>query len=272
MRWPDPKEPDPITDEQVGVLSELLSGAPSPDELEGFLIFCSRLVDEFGHHRTRELADVFRTTTPAGQAALRASLRDLRERVGGLDAYEADYPVTVIPPRPAFPLVRIIGIERIAPVVYRVLDSQAPVRGTRTTIQGFIARTGRLPAVPRQRRPVRRTKPRFHWCSYRAWPDPATTREALQILPEWSDCALRATIPTAAIARSAFLAFNGDLQDPTNTRLKFVKYFLEPLAQDHGPLEGGGLQIGVAGAPRVALLEAWSDTAQEWRVVWRARD
>jgi hypothetical protein len=62
MRWPDPDEPDPITDDQVRVLFELLGGSVPEEELEGFLIVCSRLVDEFGGHRTRELADIFRTS------------------------------------------------------------------------------------------------------------------------------------------------------------------------------------------------------------------
>jgi hypothetical protein len=35
MRWPDPREPDPITDEQVRVLFELLGGSVSDEELEG---------------------------------------------------------------------------------------------------------------------------------------------------------------------------------------------------------------------------------------------
>ena len=37
MRWSDPGQPDPITDEQVRMLFELLGGSVSDEELEGFL-------------------------------------------------------------------------------------------------------------------------------------------------------------------------------------------------------------------------------------------
>jgi hypothetical protein len=270
MRWPDPREPDPITDEQVRVLFELLGGSVSDEELEGFLVVCSRLVDEFGGHRTRELADVFRTWTPEGRDVLRQSLRYMNHWVGGVAGYESRFPVTIIPARPAFPLFKIVGVDRIASTLFRVLDSHASVRGTGEPVGQFIARTGRLPGVPRQSRPVRRSKPWFHWCSYTAWESPAAAREALQILPEWrSDCSLRVAIPASYVSRSTFLAFNGDT-DPDNARLKFVKYFYEPVAQDHEPLPGGGLQIGVAGAPRVSILEEWSELQHKWNIMWRA--
>jgi hypothetical protein len=270
MRWPDPREPDPITDEQVRVLFALLGGSVSDEELEGFLIVCSRLVDEFGGHRTHELGDIFRTSTPEGRDVLRQSLRYMNRWVGGLAGYESSFPVKIIPARPAFPLFKIVGIDRIAPTLFRVLDSRAAVRGTREPVRQFIARTGRLPGVPRQVRPVRRSKPWFHWCTYSAWESPSATREALQILPEWkSDCSLRVSIPASRVSRSAFLAFNGDT-DPDKGRLKFVGYFYEPVARDHEPLPGGGFQIGVAGGPRVSMLEEWSKRQHKWNIVWSA--
>ena len=159
MRWPDPLEPDPITDEQVRVLFALLGGSVSDEELEGFLIICSRLVDEFGGHRTHELADIFRTSTSEGRDVLRQSLRYMNRWVGGLAGYESRFPVTIIPARPAFPLFKIVDIDRIAQTLFRVLDSHATVHSTGEPVKQFIARTGRLPGVPRQVRPVRRSKP-----------------------------------------------------------------------------------------------------------------
>ena len=282
MRWPDLWQSDPISDEQVRVLSTLLGGSVSDEELEGFLIVCSRLVDESGGHRTDELADIFRTSaTSAGRDVLRQSLRYMNRWVGGLAGYESRFPVTIIPARPAFPLFKIVGIDRIAVTLFRVLDSNARVGSPGEPVKQFIARTGRLPGVPRQARPVRRSKPRFHWCSYSAWESPSATRKALQILPEWSDCSLRVWIPASHVSRSAFVAFNGDT-DPDNGHLKFVGYVLEPAAQDHEfppdgglqpdheSLPGGGLQIGVAGAPRVSVLEEWSERQHQWNIVWRA--
>jgi hypothetical protein len=276
MRWPDLWQPDPISEDQVRVLFALLGGSVSDEEVEGFLIICSRLVDEFGGHRTHELADVFRTSTSEGRDVLRESLRYMNRWVGGLAGYESRFPVTIVPARPAFPLFKIVGIDRIVPTLFRVLDSHAMVRSTGEPVQQFIARTGRLPGVPRQVRPVRRSKPWFHWCAYSAWESPSVTREALQILPEWSDCSLRASIPASHVSRSTFLTFNGDLDtgdtspdDGRKRRLKFVKYFYEPVAQDHEPLSGGGLQIGVAGAPRVSVLEEWSNLQHKWNIVWQ---
>ena len=270
MHWPDPREPDPITDDQIRVLFALLGGSVSDEELEGFLIICSRLVDDFGGHRTQELERIFRTSTPVGQDVLRQSLRYMSHWVGGLAGYESRFPVTIIPPRPAFPLFKIVGVDRITPTLFRVLDSHAAVRGTGEPVRRFIARTGRLPGAPRQVRPVRRSKPWFHWCAYHAWESPLATREALQILPEWkNDCSLRVSIPASYVSRSTFLAFNGDT-DPDNGCLKFVGYFYEPVAQDHESLPGGGLQIGVAGGPRVSMLEEWSKRQHKWNIVWRA--
>jgi len=273
MRRPYLWEPDPITDEQVRVLFTLLGRPVLGEELEGFLIVCSRLVDEFGGHRTHELADIFRTsTTSEGRDVLRQSLLYMNRWVGGLAGYESRFPVTIKPARPAFPLFKIVGIDRIVPTLFRVLDSRAAVHSTGEPVRQFIARTGRLPGVPRQVRPVRRSKPWFHWCSYSAWESPSATREALQILPNWSDCSLRVSIPASHVSRSTFLAFNGDIDQNPNKeeRLKFLKYFYEPMVQDHEPLPGGGLQIGVAGAPRVSILEEWSNRQHMWHVVWQA--
>src|ERR1700736_5357563 len=89
------------------------------------------------------------------------------------------------------------------PFVYRVLDSKALAYPSKESVKDYICRTGKLPAVPVQTRPVRRSKPRFHWCSYDSWSDPSSTREALQIRKEWSDCRLRARLPTRTISRSS---------------------------------------------------------------------
>lgn len=265
----DPSEHDPILEEQLHALVALLGGPVSEEELEGFLIVSGRLVDDFGGHRTDELADVFRTSTPKGQDALRRSLRYINRWVGGYSGYETRFPVTIIPARPAFPLFKVIGVDQIAKTLYRVFDSHARIRETDEPVRDLIMKSGRLPGVPRQVRPVRRSKPRFHWCSYTAWDSPTATREALQILPEWnSDCSMRASIAASRVSHSTFVAFNGDA-DPDHGRLKFFGYFYEPKAQDHHALPGGGLQIGVAGAPRVSLLEEWSESKGDWSVIWR---
>lgn len=121
--------------------------------------------------------------------------------------------------------------------------------------------------VPVQTVPVLRSKPVYHWCSYEKWDSPEVSRNALQILPDWkNDCRLRASILTAEIEDSAFMAFNGD-QDPSASKLKFYKYFFEPLAQDHPELTGGGSQIGLDGAPRVEALEEWDEAGGEWKSV-----
>jgi hypothetical protein len=194
------------------------------------LIVASGLVDEFGGHRTTELSTVFRTHTLKGQKVLHQSLEFVRQWVGGYEQYCQRYLVIIIAPRPAFPLFKIIGVAAIAPFVYRVLDSKALACPSNESVKDHICRTEKLPAVPVQKRPVRRSKPRFHWCSYDSWSDPSSTREALQIREEWSDCRLRARLPTTTINRSSYVAFNGDRQDPQNENLRFYKYFYEPLA------------------------------------------
>lgn len=161
-------------------------------------------------------------------------------------------------------------MERIVPTLYRILDSKRPVsRQDNRSMVEYISTYGRLPGVPRQRHPVRRTKPNFHWCSFEAWDNPQTTREALQILLEWSDCSLRATIDTKAVKRSVYVAFNGDKYEQEDRNLRFYKYFYEPLAQDHPELPGGAVQVGVDGAPRVDVLELYNEKRGRWEVCWK---
>ncbi|MGD8592835.1 MAG: hypothetical protein PVF82_08390 [Gammaproteobacteria bacterium] len=263
-------EDDPLTREQVDILISLLDGRLTEKALEGFLIVCSRFVDELGHHRTKELANIFRTHSEQGKQSLHRSLEYMQEWVGGMDAYEQKYPVTVIPAKPAFPQFKIIGIEDLSDRLFRVLDSNSKVYPTGECTREFIMRTGRLPSVPRQRHPVRRSKARYHWCSYSAWSDPESTRDALQILSEWSDCKLRVSVLTEKVKRSAYVAFNGDRKDPSNSTLKFYKYYYEPHAQDHPPHSGGGAQIAIEGGPLVDVMEQWDDARQEWQVIYAA--
>jgi hypothetical protein len=267
-RWD--RENDPLTREQVAVLWELLDGEASEEALEGFLIVASRFIDEFGGHRTAELESIFKTRVEAGKEVLRASLEHVCRWVGGMASYKARYPVTIIPPRPAFPLFKIIGIEKLSPQLYRALSSTATASAAASEpLKTYVARTGKLPRVPKQRQPVRRSKPRFHWCSYDAWRTPTATREALQILEPWSDCRLRATLPTYGLRDSAYVAFSGDRKDPADSKLRFYKYFYEPLAQDHPALPGGGVQIAVDGSPPVEFLEAWDQRSKRWISIWQ---
>jgi len=264
-------EDDPITRDQVETLVLMLEGLLTEKALEGFLIICSRLVDEFGNHRTEELSRIFKTNKSEGRRALVRSLEHVHEWVGGMAAYKRLYPVTIIPANPAFPQLKIIGIETIADCLFRIMDSNAVVYGKSESTKAYIQRTGKLPLVPIQTLPVLRSKPVYHWCSYEKWDSPDITRDALQILPEWkTNCQLRATILTANVANSAFMAFNGDREDPSNSSLRFYKYFFEPLAQDHPALAGGGSQIGLEGEPLVETLEEWDESPQVWNTLWSA--
>ena len=266
-------EDDPITRAQAETLIELVGDLLTEKALEGFLIVCSRLVDDFGAHRTGELANIFRTSRAEGRVALVRSLEYVNEWVGGMEAYERLYPVTINPSNPAFPQMKVLGIETLEPYLYRVMHSDQTVRGTTELTKAYILRTAHLPAAPTEVAPVLRAKPFYHWCSYEKWDSPDATAQALQILPEWnSDCQLRARIRTADVATSAFVAFNGDRTDPTDETLRFYKYFLEPLAQDHPELEGGGVQIGLEGSPPVDQLDEWDVSAKRWRTVWSRAD
>lgn len=263
-------EDDPITRDQAETLVRILDGLLTEKALEGFLIVCSRLVDEFGNHRTEELSSIFRTQRPEGRLALLHSLEYVNDWVGGMDAYKRLYPVAINPSNPAFPQLKIVQIGTLESHLYRLMDSSALVYETDESIQSHIQRTGRLPTVPVQTVPVLRSKPVYHWCSYEKWDSPEISRDALQILLDWkNDCRLRASILTSDIAGSAFMAFNGD-KDPSDSKLQFYKYFFEPLAQDHPELSGGGPQIGLDGAPLVEALEEWDETSAEWKTIWRA--
>ncbi len=262
------REDDPITREQVAVLEDILAGQLSEEALEGFLIVCSRFVDEFGNHRTDELVKIFKTESQSGKEVLRVSLEHVCRWVGGMKGYELRYPVTIKPPRPAFPLFKIINIHKLADRIYRVLDSKATVYQVQELIKDYVIRIGRLPPMPIQMQPVRRSKPKFHWCSYEAWETPDATKDALQILHGWSDCRLRATLSAYDLRYSAYVAFNGDRYDPEDSKLRFYKYYYEPLAQDHPSLPGGGPQIGVEGCPLVDVLEEWNDDGQMWERLW----
>ena len=97
------QDDDPITREQVNMLEKILGECVSEKALEGFLIVSSRFVDEFGGHRTDELARIFKTNSDVGRKVLSHSLEHVCRWNGGMKGYETRYPVTIIPPRPAFP-------------------------------------------------------------------------------------------------------------------------------------------------------------------------
>jgi hypothetical protein len=258
---------DPIHDEQLQVVEGLLGRSLTAAEYQGFLIVGDRFVDRFGNTRIAELGRIFQTSRPEGQGVLAASLARVAATLGSYEAYAAAYPVTIIPPLPAFPLFPIVGIEALQDVVYRVLTTGHPAAA-------HIKATGRLPLRAKPVEPVLRSAPRGHWCAYEKWPTPDATRQALQILPEWGDCKVRATIRTHAIEGLAFVAYSQDPNDPETKDLHFHGYFFEGVTQDHDEvpyqLEGDAVQICVYGGPEVELLEEWNDSAGEWRPVWPA--
>jgi hypothetical protein len=262
-------EEDPLTREQCATLIDILDDTPlSTRAFEGFLMISGRLVDDVGNHRTGELVNVFRTHLPAGRQSLVLSLEDFANSVGGMERFERDFPVSIIPPIPAFPLIRIRRIDLLAHVVYRLLDSTMIVQSSGLPVVEHIVATRRLPFLPYQRVLVQRTKPRMHWCSYQRWTTPRESGSALQIRQAWSDCGVRATITCRSIRGCAFVALNGDTEHPDHKHLGFYGYFLEPLAQDHPELAGGGVQIAVHGAPKVCALERWDESAQCWTQVF----
>jgi hypothetical protein len=136
-------EDDPITRAQADTLVELVGDMLTEKALEGFLIVCSRFVDDFGDHRTGELANIFRTSRPEGRVALIRSLEYVNDWVGGMEAYERLYPVTINPSNPAFPQMKVLGIETLEPYLYRVMSSDQLVRGTSELTKAYILRTER---------------------------------------------------------------------------------------------------------------------------------
>jgi hypothetical protein len=270
---------DPITAGQVQTLAALLGDQWSDKARDGFLVISGRFVDEWGGDRTEELADVFETQSEAGRLALRRSLEELLDRVGGLRQYELNFPVIVKaqtegPSVGAFPQLRVRGIQTLRPSLYRAMDSKAAVHDTKEPIRAFISREGKLPHLSPPTGPVLRAKPTMYWCAYERYESPSAALAALQILPEWgSDCRLRATLPTNGLDGSVYVAFNGDKEyrDPKpgeSPYSVFAGYYLEPKAQDNPALPGGGLQVGVVGSPQVLLLEEWSDSEDRWCIVW----
>lgn len=261
-------EDDPISREQADTLLSMLGETELTEAaFEGFLIIAGRLVDDVGNHRTASLSQVFCTGSAAGRRAMLRSFEYFQRLTGGMEGYERRYPVTIIPAQPAYPLLKIRGIERLIPHVYRVLDSKRTIPGTREGVSRYIARTGHLPSLRKQRHPVVRQKPHMHWCSYGKWSTPSQTAEALQIEPHWNNCELRATISTRRIRNSAYLAFSGDPLSQRLERLKFNQYFYEVLTQD-GSFAGGGIQVAVDGKPAVQCLEQWDGPSKAWKIVW----
>lgn len=255
---------DPIQDEQLQIVEGLLQRNLSASEFEGFLIVNPRFVDRFGGSRIAELGRVYHTDRAEGRKALAQSLTWVATVLGSYEEYAKAYPVTIIPPSPAYPLLPIIGLETVQQEVFRVLDRR------KGAILDHVKKTGRLPPIPKPAEPVLRTKPRAHWCAYDAWPTPEDTRKALQILPDWSDCEARATVDTLAIADLAFVAYSLDPNDPGTKGLTFHGYFFEGVAQDHDELayEGNAVQICVYGEPAVKCLEEWNASDGRWQVTW----
>src|SRR3954465_8365977 len=114
-------EDDPIEAEQLEVLETLLGRRLTESEFQGFLIVGNRFVDRFGHSRMGELGRVFHTESPHGRRALAASLARVAATLGSYEQFANAFPVTIIPPLPAYPLLPIVGIETLQPIVYRVL-------------------------------------------------------------------------------------------------------------------------------------------------------
>jgi hypothetical protein len=255
----DAKYRDPIHDEQLHMLETLLGRALETEEYEGFLIAGSRFVDRFGFSRIADLKDVFRTDTSAGRAALAASLCRIAQDAGPYERYAREHRVTVIPPRPAFPLFPIIGIETIVPRVFRIL-------GSASADAAAAERTGHLPLRPKPDAAVLHETVHAHWCAYESWASPEETAFALQIKPEWSDCRARAVILSRDIADLAFVPYSFDPDDEGTRGLTFHGYFFEGRAQDHAQ-DGFGVQIAVFGAPPIESLERWEDGG--WRTVRR---
>jgi hypothetical protein len=270
---------DPLTAQQVSTLAALLQGEWTEKARDGFLVISGRLIDETGTDRTDELRPLFHTDTPQGRRALRLSLEALFDAVGSLEKFEADYPVYINDPvhgsLGVFPQLPILGIGTLAPTVYRLFDSNAVAHKSTERVRDYIARTGKLPAMPPPPSLILRKKAHMYWCSFERYESPAASRAALQILEKWnSDCRMRATLPAAALERLAFVAYSGVSEYPPSVKNlsknppAFAGYNVEVKATDHPELPGGGLQIGVVGEPPVTLLEEWSDDKNAWIEVW----
>jgi hypothetical protein len=257
-------EEDPLQEEQRSILESLLGRPLSPVEFEGFLIVGCRFIDRFGGTRIADLAKIFRTDLEEGRRALAESLSQITKNLGSYESYSALYPVTIIPPLPAFPMFKIVGIESFQDFVYRILDSRSPDIS-------YIKAAGLLPERPLPAEPVLRKVPRPHWCAYEKWDTPEKTREWLQILPGWSNCEARATLSARAVKDLSYVSYTEDPNDPETRGLSFHGYFFEGIAQDHDELQyrGNAVQIGVYGQPEVAFLEEWDATRGEWRTTWR---
>lgn len=258
------QENDPIHDEQLAAVEELVGRPLSPMEYEGFLIVSNRFVDRFGNSRIDNLAKVFDTHRIEGKKVLAASLEKVAGNLKSYENFAERYPVTVIPPRPAFPLFPIVGIENIRAAVYRILDSRSP------SVQSIKA-VRRLPLRELPVEPVLRASPHAHWCSYQKWNTPEETRQFLQILPEWSNCETRATLKTESIRDLTFVAYSQDPNDPETRGLRFHGYFFEGLTQDHDEYRysGDAVQICVYGEPPVEILEEWNPALKAWQIVFQ---
>ena len=257
---------DEFEREQVNILVGLLRRPLSERELEGFRILYPRFIDRYGGSRLGDLQRIFCTDLPAGQEALSASLHKVADDLGSYDEFAAAYPVTIVPPLPAYPLFPVLHLPSFQPTVYRVMN-----RRNRTTLTQ-IASTGKLPLIPHPAAPVLRQTPRGHWCAYEAWASPDETRRALQILPAWSDCAARAIINTRNLEGSAYVAYSVDPNDAYTRGLTFHGYFYETVTQDHddAPYEyhRDAVQICVFGEPEIDCLEEWDEVNQRWEKTW----
>ena len=249
--------------EQRDIVEALLARALAPREDEGFRIVYPRFIDRFGGSRLGELQRIFLTDSEEGRHALAASLRKVADDLGSYAEFEARYPVTIVPPLPAYPLFPILQLASFQPAVHRILSS------TRPEAVRHIKATGRLPLIPSPAEPVLRKTPRGHWCAYERWATPEETRRALQILPDWSDCAVRATLDARDLAGLAYVAYSIDPNDPGTKDLTFHGYFYEGVAQDHDDApfeyEGDAVQICVFGEPPVSRLEEWDADRGVWK-------
>lgn len=118
---------DPLTAAQVETLVSLLGEQWSEKARNGFLVTSGRFVDEFGGDRTEELGVLYKTDLLPGRVALRCSLEALLDSVGSLTQFERDFPVLINDPERGslgvFPQLPILGIEKIASKLFRVMLS-----------------------------------------------------------------------------------------------------------------------------------------------------